>query len=499
MNSLVKSAPLSDSRLTRVQYLCLFAAGALEFLSLAVAHDVTSVLLQRSLLVLVVLFWAASAILLHRSHRKLPVILPFLMVLWFLVIQSIPHTDQLHLRHFGFFFGVYLLAFPYAVVTGDADRQAGLKTIAKYLTAAALVLVLQTLLLLADLVPAFLESEFHLFWLGARAFLMMHPNYSARVFLIGIAFCLGFFFQTSKKSLRALLPVAAVLQFLALSLTNTRSVIPFACLLFGGTVFFVIFKGTPKQFLLGFIAALAVTAALLLAYLGLFQWNSDRLYAAQCQSQTSEDIRDGASSDITDPIRVPVMTLSAAPVRGSITTLAAAPVAAASSAPVVVSVNTLLSEGGQHTLAQDMHNLNGRTTIWRAALQGLKEDPMILIRGADSIDALIGHTGGLHLHNAWLQTLFQLGLPAFVISLIFTVQAIWTGLYLLFSSKADLWKKIIAMLLLCLLVSAVSEPSLFCTDGNWHFGDFVFFLCLGYAVQWRKQLSGKKCAASPAP
>ena len=133
MNSLVKSAPLSDSRLTRVQYLCLFAAGVLEFLSLAVAHDITNVLLQRALLVLVVLFWAASAILLHRSHRKLPVILPFVMVLWFLVIQSIPHTDQLHLRHFGFFFGVYLLAFPYAVVTGDADGQAGLKTIAKSL------------------------------------------------------------------------------------------------------------------------------------------------------------------------------------------------------------------------------------------------------------------------------------------------------------------------------------------------------------------------------
>lgn len=499
MNSLVKSAPLSDSLLMRVQYLCLFAAGALEFLALAVAHDVTNVLLQRLLLVLVVLFWIASAILLRRSHRRLPVMLPLIMVLWFLVIQSIPHTDQLHLRHFGFFFGVYLLAFPYAVVTGDADRQTGLKTIAKYLIAAALVLVFQTVLLLADLVPAFLESEFKLYWQGARIHPMMHPNYAARVFLIGIAFCLGFFFQISGKPRKALLLVAIALQFFALSLTNSRTVIPFACLLVGGTVFFVIFKGTPRQFLLGFITALAVTAALLLAYLGLFQWNSDRLAAAQCQSQAAEGIRAGASSDITDPISVPVVTLSAAPVRGSVSTLAAAPAVAPSPAPVIVSVNALQSEGGQHTLAQDMHNLNGRTTIWRAALQGLKEDPMILIRGADSIDALIGHTGGLHLHNAWLQTLFQLGLPALAISLIFTVQAVWTSLYLLFHGKADLRKKIIAMLLLCLLVSAVSEPSLFCTGGKWHFADFVFFLCLGYAVQWRKQLSGKKCAASPAP
>ena len=494
MNSLVKSAPLSDSRLTRVQYLCLFAAGVLEFLSLAVAHDITNVLLQRALLVLVVLFWAASAILLHRSHRKLPVILPFVMVLWFLVIQSIPHTDQLYLRHFGFFFGVYLLAYPYAVVTGDADGQAGLKTIAKSLSAAALVLVLQTFLLLADLVPAFVESEFELYWQGARVHLMMHPNYSARVFLIGIAFCLGFFFQASGKLRKALLLVAVALQFFALSLTNSRTVIPFACLLIGGAVFFVIFKGTPRQFLLGFITALAVTAALLLAYLGLFQWNSDRLAAVQCRSQAAEDVRAGVPSDITDPVSVPVVALSAAPVHDSVATLAAA-----SPAPAVVSVNSLQSEGGQHALSQDMYTLNGRTTIWRAALQGLKEDPMILIRGADSIDALIWHTGGLHLHNAWLQTLFQLGLPALIISLIFTVQAIWTGVYLLFHRKADLWKKIIAMLLLCLLVSAISEPSLFCTSGKWHFADFVFFLCLGYAVQWRKQLSGKKCAASPAP
>lgn len=453
MNLLSKPSSLSDSFLTRLQYLCLLAAGALEFLSLALAHDITNALLQRALLVFVVLFWIASAIWLHRSHRKCPVLLPFAMVLWFVIVQLIPHEDQLQLRHFGFFFAVYLLAYPYAALTDDVDKQTGLKAMARYLIAASLVLVFYGVLLLADLVPAFLESEFELCWNGARIYPMMHPNIAARVFLIGIAFCLGFCFKASKKHQKVLLLVATALQFLALSLTNSRSTIPFACLLIGGTVFFAIFKGTPKQFLLGAAAGLAVAVALLLTYQGFFQWNSDRMYAAQSQAQLAESVQASAQT---------------------------------------------LHGGGQGTLAEDLTNMNGRTKIWRAAFHGLKENPSILIRGADSICELVGRTGGKHLHNGWLQTFFQLGLPALAISLVFTVQAIWTSLFLLFSGKADLWKKIIAMLMLCLLASATMEPSLFCTDGNWHFTDFVFFLCLGYAHLWQKQLSRESSAGSPA-
>ena len=109
--------------------------------------------------------------------------------------------------------------------------------------------------------------------------------------------------------------------------------------------------------------------------------------------------------------------------------------------------------------------------------------------GTGNIEEIVGQAGGKHAHNAWLQILLRLGLPGLFISLFFTAQAIWSSACLLLHYQVSLWKKIIAMLMLCLLISAMLEPSLFFTDEMWHAPDFMFFLCLGYTVQWKKQLS----------
>ena len=71
--------------------------------------------------------------------------------------------------------------------------------------------------------------------------------------------------------------------------------------------------------------------------------------------------------------------------------------------------------------------------------------------------------------------------------LIFTGIAVWNIWFVFWGKRNTLSQKVIAMLTVCLLVSAMMEPYLFITDNYYHHIDFIFFLCLGYLVHWRSE------------
>ena len=139
--------------------------------------------------------------------------------------------------------------------------------------------------------------------------------------------------------------------------------------------------------------------------------------------------------------------------------------------------------------------LNGRTEIWAAAVESLEDNPRILLTGTEHAGEIISPYWPVmdvqHAHNAWIQTLFQLGIPGLLAALALTALAVWNGAVLLWRNDCML-HSCVAMTTLCLMGCAMMEPYLFTVYAQFHYFDFLFLLCLGYMNQWRGQKPGRK-------
>lgn len=446
----------TKSLLTWIQFLCLLSAGITEFFIMIFGNVMPyniSHILRMSLFGACFLFVLAAIFHLRRAKTGYYLLAGFAMSIWFLIIQSYQGTSQLLPQQYGFFFVIYLLALPFAAAARDEKRRLGLKLIALVYIAGAIVLIFYAALLFCNYIPEFFRDV--LYWNGTRLNVILHPNITARAFMIGIAFSLGFCFQFSSNWIRTLFVILATLFFAALSLTNSRSAILMTCVLISGILFFALPKKNWSQFFLGIVGAFVIAGVLFLSSNLLFEWNSNRLSAFEAtQPLVSRDYSDS-------------------------------PILLASTSKTLGMQDTTAPQGD---MLNDLPTLNNRTKIWKRTLEGIQNDPSILLKGLDNTTEISGTN---HTHNSWLEILVRLGLPAFILSVLFTIQAVWSGIYLLFHRKADLWQKIVSMLVLCFLMSGFLEPFLFFTKENWHFVNFSFFLCLGYLTQWKKALHRK--------
>ena len=154
----------------------------------------------------------------------------------------------------------------------------------------------------------------------------------------------------------------------------------------------------------------------------------------------------------------------------------------------------LKTENGQGAFVSSMKSLNGRTEIWAAAMESLRDNPRILLTGTEHAGEIISPYWKMdvqHAHNAWIQTLFQLGIPGLLAALALTGLAVWNGAVLLWRNT-DLLHSCVVMVVLCLMGCAVMEPYLFVANAQFHYFDFLFLLCLGYMDQWRRQTRNRK-------
>lgn len=473
--------------LTWVQFLCVIAAAFLECLMIFIGKMNGRMLYEpfhNGLLICSLVFAGTVVVQTIKYRIRYPLKLSVAMAIWFIVIQTRQHSVGLTTHPCGMFLSSYILAFPFAMVTQDEGKQIALKTVALLYIAATLVLVLYSVLLIFDCVPSILNNR--LFWNSYRLTVVHHPNITARTFMIGIALCLGFVYQSPRRWIKGGLLIAAGLMFVALSLTNSRTAILLTCLLCAGVVFFSVYRGSFRQLICGVIVGAAAALCLYLFSQALFQWNESRLNFSQTVQSASDEtvslcaVGEGQSDQgqygivfLSGNNRT-VLSFAGQPNQVGLAYLTEHPYAADNIA-------------SQNSLRQDLPTLNGRITIWKMVLTAIKENPSILLWGCDNTAMLVEEFGASHTHNSWLEILARLGLPGFLISLLFTIQALWGGVYLLLRRNVDLWKKVIAMLVLCLLASGFLEPNLFFTDETWHYADFIFFLCLGYLILWRKQ------------
>lgn len=440
-----------DAAAGAIQRLCLLVVIAVEllfFIPGEAADGIVYLFLEWRLVDVSILFLAASCCRRYLRQSKGYFLLALLVLVWFYVLRGVHLRLEGTNQDPGAFVCAYLLCLPFAAAASDAKKGWGLKALAFVFALTGAAFGVYSVLLVTGHLPARLDG--YVFWDGARFGVMGHPNICATILMISVGLTAGFTVITRSVWLKCLTTPLTALEFLALSLTNSRAAIVLTCVLLGGIVFCAL-RGTGWKRLLPALAAAAAAVVLLFCLSQtVFSLNNARLTEMARQAQQTGE---GTSLTLDEK-------------------------------------GKLKTENGQGSFAHSMKSLNGRTEIWAAAMESLRDNPRILLLGTENAGEIISpywvRMDTLHAHNAWIQTLFQLGLPGLLAALALTGLALWDGVVLLWRNDCML-HSCVAMVTLCLMGCAVMEPYLFTVYGQYHYFDFLFLLCLGYMDQWRRQ------------
>ena len=457
-----------------VQLICVLIMGVMEFLNMTdgcFPQIPVPALMNIGIMLSLLGFLGITMLKSPHAFLRRDVILGIVMVLWFLVLEMNRRINHIPLQSFTIFTVVYLLALPFAAITQDQNRQVGIRLVSViYLAASLLFAVFGLILLTGGNFTGVLRGQ--VYWDGARLFVLHHPNITSRMFVIAFAICMGFCGLAKKTWAKMLMLLAAFFLFVAIALANCRAVILPSCCILAANVFFWVGTKNRKRILLGAVAAIIVAATAIWLSGWLFEWNTGRLY-----NQPSLQSAQEQNAIITD----------------------AEQIGTSSATEIIISEEAPLADttqwkpegngnSGQGTFMGDLPTLNGRAAIWTAFLQKIWNEPAILLRG--TVDSRLVMVN-LHTHNAWLEALIMLGLPGFLLVLVFSWNATWASLRVLWHGSIGMFEKNIALLVLSMMVSALLEPCLFITYQEWSFFDFFFFLSLGYLTLWSKQLRRK--------
>ena len=438
-----------------IQRLCLLVVIVVEllfFLPGEAADEIVYLFLEWRLVDVSVLFLAASCCRKSLRQSKWYFLPALLVIAWFYLLRGVHLRLEGTNQDPGAFVCTYLLCLCFAAAAADEEKAWGLRALACVFALTGAAFGFYAVLLVTGHLPAQLDG--FVFWDGARFGVMGHPNICATILTISLGFSVGLAVTTKSVWLKCLLAPLTVLEFLTLSLTNSRAAIVLTCALLGGIVFCAL-RGTGWKRLLPALAAAAAAMVLLFCLSrAVFSMNSVRLTEQAYQAQQTG----GESSLELDES------------------------------------GKLKTENGQGAFVSSMKSLNGRTEIWAAAMESLRDNPRILLTGTEHAGEIISPYWKMdvqHAHNAWIQTLFQLGIPGLLAALVLTALAVWNGAVLLWRND-DLFHSCVTMVTLCLMGCAMLEPYLFTVSAQFHYFDFLFLLSLGYMDQWRVEKEGEK-------
>jgi len=142
-------------------------------------------LCKNNMVIPVLMFFGAAFMTDLTPSAKRKLLLGILAVAWFVIVQI--HRDLLDWRihPYSWFLSTYLMAYPFAAVTGDGEKTTGLKLYTGIFLAAACVLVYYSILLLTNQVPEEYASSI-CFDDGSRMALMSNPNISGCILMIAV-------------------------------------------------------------------------------------------------------------------------------------------------------------------------------------------------------------------------------------------------------------------------------------------------------------------------
>lgn len=473
-----------DQYRSRMQLLALLAVGCaiILFDTLNYVYPELETFLEKIYFVLPCVLFLCSALTRPLTIRaKQGMVLGVIAIAWFAAVQGQHQLWEMGTDSLSLFAVSYLMAFPFASVTEEDVRKTGMKWLGKCYMAGTLLLVLCTVLLQLELVPQWLSGR--VLWDGTRLTALWHPNAAACLFMIGIGFTLYFLLRAETGGKQLLFALLAVIEFLGMALTNGRTSIFLACMLFGGTIFFLLRRTSRRHYLVDAAVAAVLMMALFSFSRVLFDLHSDRLTSRlERQEAVQEEITAQAE------IPAPVFEKSNA----------SAPPETSPSAPAADEARQdprNPAQSTQKSLKEDIWTLNKRTYTWKAALSALRDNPDIRIWGTKYVSTEISYRNAFsvaHAHNSWIQTMMETGLPGLLIALVYTAIALTRSIRLLVSRQADSCKRLLALLVLCIMLAGFLEPFLFVGGLSTAFANFAFFFLTGYLDHWYLEMQAEK-------
>lgn len=455
----------------KVAFFCLLAAGLIEALSiiqLPFLNYPETYVVETYLIVPCAMFFGAALMVKQDRKSCRELLIGLVCVTWFALLQVLHQITEQGARNLGFFASALLLAYPYSAVTDDCQRRRGLRLMGWLFTGAAVLLCLGGLMLKLEVLPANLGSVF--FWDGVRLHAARHPNITACVLMIAIAFCLSQVFRFRTAWAKFGLSGLTVVFFCFQALTNGRTAIMLTSGMIALISLLPFYRKNWKRLLLILVAGAVLTLGLYTGATALFYRNEAALKAAFYAQQA--ETRAEPSVPLEPQLEVTQETQPVSP--------ASAEAPASEAAPT----------SGDRALEHQLRDLNGRLPTWKAAINALADNPSLLLTGKHYVGETLSYYRGSpieHAHNSFLEITLWLGLPGVVMALYISFLVLRGGLRVLLSD-GDMEEKCIALLPLCLLACSLLEPILFTGNEEYHFLNFVFFLCGGYLEQWGRLL-----------
>lgn len=378
--------------------------------------------------------------------------LPLIMLVWFVFLQIKRQFDNFEISSFASLFCVYFFAYPFASLIGDGEKKQYLKMFFFSLMIASLCLCMNGVLLIMNCLPSVFSE--YVFWQGPRLYVFWHPNLTACFIMLGIIGTMAFFQDVTCKKKKLVLLCFFLLQFICVILTNCRTILFITCVLCAGNVFFSIIKGRWK-----IVLPVLVVAGILLFIVSnqIFEVHNERMIKKQIdiEQQIQEN---NAAEQFSSELRIDSET-------GEV----------------------FLKDQGQSSFLHDLKHLNARTDIWNAAFFAISESRAIQLFGIDNPGRYLSYYTSFnvaHAHNSWIECLLGMGMPGFLIALMFTISALWNCIFILMKYHQDVWKRNTVFLTLALMGASFMEPYLFLPPGDSHIFNFIFFLNIGYLLCW---------------
>lgn len=438
----------------KIQFACLLLLGVAEFLLVTVSPLrpwLGEYMVQSYLVVPALVFLGASLTTELTFSGVRALLAGTIITAWIVLAKCAQQLAWEGPANYSMWWAAYLMAFPFAAVVRDGKTQSGLKLMAIMSVAVSAVMSVCSFLLILDGLPRFLSEAVQ--WDNeGRLVAMGHPNISGWLFMMGISFTLGFSFLAKKRWCKIALAAAAAVQLAVQSLTNSRTTTLMTCAVVAGVVFFYIYRGGWKRFVLGALAAVMVLGGLFKLSDVIYKKNYERLTAPASVQQEERE----------------------------------------RSSPSQANEDTVEQLTKRNSFLHDLKTFTGRTGIWKAAFKALRDEPVLLLRGTEHVSAAIEEGGNpfgvLHSHNSWIEMLVGFGVPGLLLALYFTFLAVRGSLRVLFSWVSSMWQKSVSLLVLCMLVAGILEPFLFTGYLYCQFPMMIFFLCTGYLDQWQEEL-----------
>lgn len=385
------------------------------------------------------------------------------------------------------FFLEAVVILPYACLSDEKENLSGLKLFGWTFVFASGFLSILAALQCHNIIPG-LFSKFSKWHNTYRLQTIWSPNILATVFLIGIAFLLIFLFLSKKKISKILFAVLAMAEYYFLVLTDSRGNSAAFIFMIAGIAMCLAYQKTEKLSAVKKVLITGLTgiiSAVLLISAGNFILDChiahlDRTAAAGTEKA---EYTDSACSDRADT--------SAA---WNTDTDVAADAFSGSTAAEAASSGAADAYSYRQE-AFGFINLGGRTAIWSRIISHLKHDGKIWLTGVKNVTEYIRSCGDrhIHAHNAWLQIFLQMGFVGLLFALYFTFITVKNSFILIFKRKSGIVQKAVCILSLAIMASQLMEIYIFSVDYPVNFINIVYFLCVGYEVQWVSQPGKQLC------